>query len=159
MAELSDLSVRDRIWFHRYRFRTSATSDAHPLEAALSSAKIALVSSAGLHALDDTPFKRQPGGDPGFRVIPHGADLGSLVCTHPSKAWERSGVLRDVNVALPIDRLSEMVAEGVVGSAAPRHLSIQGSITAPAPLVNQTIPEMMRVLTEDRVQAVVLTPV
>lgn len=159
MASLSDLSLKDRFWYHRYSFRQVAPLTWSPLRAPLHEARIALVTSAGIHRPEDVPFRREKGGDWSWRVIPRESASGSLVCTHPSAAWDRSGFERDSNVVFPIDRLGELVDDGVVGDLAPRHASFQGSITAPGRLVARSAAEMAEVLTGDGVDGAVLTPV
>jgi D-proline reductase (dithiol) PrdB len=52
-----------------------------------------------------------------------------------------------------------MAADGTIGDVAPRHVSFQGSITAPGRLVRRTAPAIARLLKEDGVDGVVLTPV
>lgn len=159
MAAISDLSIRERIWYHAYRFRRAAEGPLSAMRADLADARIALITSAGLHRQADRPFVREKGGDWSWRVIPRSRSPATLACSHPSQAWDRSGVERDANVAFPLDRLREMAGDGTVGSAAPRHVSIQGSITAPARLVSRSAPEIARLFHSDGVDGVVLAPV
>ncbi len=70
-----------------------------------------------------------------------------------------TGIERDKNLALPLDRLRELKQEDVIGEVAKRHYSLMGSITAPGRLMSITAPEIGRSLAEDRVDAVLLTPV
>lgn len=158
MAAISDLSMRERMWYHTYPFRRAA---AGPLSAIRTpaDARIAFVTSAGLHQETDRPFTREKGGNWSWRVIPGSTSPAALLCTHPSGAWDRSGVERDANVAFPLDRLREMARDGAIGSAAPRHASFQGSITAPGRLVSRTAPEIAGMLQSDGVDGVVLAPV
>jgi D-proline reductase (dithiol) PrdB len=159
MASLSDLSLRDRIWYHRYAFRRVEPLVATRLRRPLADARVALVTSAGLHRPDDEPFAREKGGDWSFRIIPRGTALESLACTHPSRSWDRFAVESDANVAFPLDRIEEMAADGTIGTVASRHISFQGSITAPGRLVGRTAPAVAGMLVDDHVDAVVLTPV
>jgi len=46
----------------------------------------------------------------------------------------------DLDVVLPMRRLTELAHEGFVGQAAPRHYSIMGYILEPDVLVNETAP-------------------
>lgn len=159
MATISDLNIRERVWYHAYRFRRAAEGPLSAMRADPADARIALITSAGLHQQTDNPFVREKGGDWSWRVIPGSTSPATLACTHPSRAWDRSGVERDVNVAFPLDRLREMAADGTVGSAAPRHVSFQGSITAPGRLVSRSAPEIARMFHADGVDGVVLAPV
>jgi D-proline reductase (dithiol) PrdB len=69
------------------------------------------------------------------------------------------GIENHKNLALPLDRLRELKQEGLIGGLAKRHYSFMGSITAPGRLVQITAPEIGRCLAEERVDAVLLTPV
>jgi D-proline reductase (dithiol) PrdB len=159
MANVSDLSLKDRLWYHRYRFRRVDplpwTEEGPPV----SQARVAVVTSAGIHLPGDPPFARVKGGDFSYRWIPGDASPGDLICTHPSGAWDRSGVEADQNLALPLDRLRELQGSGEIGQIAPRHASFQGSITAPLRLMRQTAPEVAQGMADDGVDVVVLTPV
>jgi D-proline reductase (dithiol) PrdB len=159
MATVSDLSLKDRLWYHRYRFRRV---DPLPWQAqgpAPEQCRVATVTTAGLHLPEDPPFEKVKGGDFSYRMVPLDAPLPSLVCTHPSGAWDRSGVEADRNLALPLDRLRSMAEAGEIGEVAPRHVSFQGSVTAPLRLVRQTAPEVAQALVHDGVDLVILTPV
>ena len=159
MATLSDLSVKERLWFHRYRFRRVDPLPWQPATRPLSCSRVAVVTSAGMHLPQDPPFQRVKGGDVSFRVIPRDAPLPSLILTHPSGAWDRTGVEEDANMALPLDRLGEMADAGEIGALAPRHVAFQGSITAPIRLLKQSAPEVAEIFIADEVDLVLLTPV
>lgn len=159
MAELSDLSLRDRLWFRRYDFRRVEPLPSATLDGPVAEARVGIVTTAGLHLPGDPPFRKEKGGDVSFRVIPADADLGALECSHPSSAWNRGGVEEDPNVVLPLERLRELAAAGEIGGPAPRHVSFQGSITAPGRLVSETAPEAAELLVADQVDLALLTPV
>ena len=50
------------------------------------------------------------------------------------------------------------MAEGAVGELNGRHFSFMGAIHDPGPLVEETAPEVVRRLLNDRVDVVLLTP-
>lgn len=159
MANVSDMRLRDRLWYHRYKFRKVEPLPWAQTGPSLAESTVAIVTSAGVHLPQDRPFEKAKGGDFSYRWVPADASLEELVCTHPSSAWDRSGVEADPNMALPLDRLRELREEGVIGNLAPRHASFQGSITAPLRLIRQTGPEMAQSMADDGVDVVVLTPV
>jgi D-proline reductase (dithiol) PrdB len=159
MATLSDLSLKDRLWYHRYRFRRVEPLPWQAQGLPLARSRVAAVTTAGIHRPEDPPFETIKGGDHSYRMIPAETPLPSLVCTHPSGAWNRSGVEADRNLALPLDRLQSLAETGEIGEVAPRHVSFQGSITAPRRLVRSTGPEVARALADDGVHVVILTPV
>jgi len=99
------------------------------------------------------------GGDSSFREIPATSSVQALQIGQTSDAFDHSGIEADRNLALPMDRLRELVKAGVVGQAALRHFSMMGSISAPGRLVSRSSPEIAQRLREDGVDAVLLTPV
>ena len=88
-----------------------------------------------------------------------GKPVATLQIGQSSDAFDHSGIERDRNLALPLDRLRELADAGLVGEAAPRHFSIMGSLIAPARLISESGPEIARKLKEDAVDAVLLAPV
>ena len=67
---------------------------------------------------------------------------------------DRNGYRRDLNVIYPIDRLRELVAEGVIGGVADTHFSVMRS-TDPAAMV-ASADGIATVLHADRVTTVIL---
>jgi D-proline reductase (dithiol) PrdB len=59
-----------------------------------------------------------------------------------------------------LERLKELESEGMIGGVAPRHFSFMGHVLDPHidTLINQTGPEVARLLKADGVDAVFLTP-
>jgi len=97
----------------------------------LADARIGLLSSAGMFlAGDQEPFdvereRREPTwGDPTLRIIPNDVTQSQIDATHLH--INTTDLLSDMNVALPIGRLNELAAEGVIGSASPEHFSVMG---------------------------------
>ena len=160
MAELSELSLRDQIFLRAYRWRRIDPVPWTPLGKPLASCRVAAVSSAGLVLPDQKPFDpKARGGDPTFRQIPGDADLTTLVDSHRSHSFDHSGIRRDPNLALPLDRLRELAASGRIGEVNRRHLSFMGSLTAAGRFVRETGPEAAAWLVEDRVDVALLVPV
>jgi D-proline reductase (dithiol) PrdB len=120
----------------------------------LAESRVAIISTAGLHRRDDSPFV--PGaGD--YRVIPDDADMDDLVMSHISTNFDRTGFFQDVNTSFPVDRLHELVDDGIIGSAAARHYSFMGA-TPPAAM-EAVARDLAGLLKQDRVDAVLLVPV
>lgn len=162
MAELRDLTLKDRIFMETYRHERFAP-DRIPcatVRSPISEARIAVVTTAGLRLPGQPAFDLADRmGDPSYRVIPAEVDLGELVVDHRSAAWDRAGVLADPNVALPLARLRELQATGEVGQLAPHHLSFMGSIVGPRRLIDETAPAAARHLAEAGTEIALLTPV
>jgi D-proline reductase (dithiol) PrdB len=133
-----------------------------PLRTPLSQARVALLTSAAVALRDDRPFDQEGErqdpwwGDPTHRIVPRGTSSADIRVYHLH--IDPSFGERDVNCVLPIDRLDELAADGVVGASAPSHYSYMGYILDPRELLEQTVPAMVRRMREERVDAVVLVP-
>jgi D-proline reductase (dithiol) PrdB len=121
----------------------------------LSESVLTIVTTAGLHLHGDRPFVP---ADPTYRIIPTDVRGEDLLQTHNSIGFDRTGVMADVNVVFPIDRLREMVAEGRIGKLGPRAYSFMGAQRDVTPIKTTTAPEVADRLLEDGVEIVLLTP-
>ena len=137
-----------------------------PFEKRLAESRIALLTSAGLYLADEqAPFdadreKAEPTwGDPTFRVLP--ADLdgpASLGMMHLHINHE--DVLADPEIALPVAGLAALVAEGRVGSVAPRHVSVMGYQQAGLEVWRaETAPAIVDLLRDQETDGLILAPV
>jgi len=133
-----------------------------PLMKPLDECTVALVSTAGIACNDDRPFdqeheRRDPWwGDPSFRVIPLGTTEADVRLYH-LHVDPRFGQA-DLDVVLPMRRLTELAQAGVIGKPAPRHYSIMGYILEPDVLVNDTAPAIAERMHADGVDAAALVP-
>jgi D-proline reductase (dithiol) PrdB len=123
---------------------------------ALNKARVAVISTAGLHRREDEPFA--PGAAAtSYRVIPGDSAAADLVMSHLSINYDRTGFQQDWNVVLPLDRLRELVNEGVIGALARYHYSFMGA--APIQQLAPRARELAALLKQDQVNAVLLSPV
>jgi len=160
VARLSDLKLKYRLFMQAYPYRHVDWRPGAVLSKPLPEARIALVTTAGFYRPDQAPFDdSHQAGDCSYREIPADTGLDELRTGHTSDAFDRSGIERDKNLALPLDRLRELSAQGCIGPVAPRHFSFMGAIVAPGRLIAVTAPEAAAKLREDRVDGVLLTPV
>lgn len=160
MADFAQLPLRHRVQMALYRWRRVEPLEWTRLPVPLAEARIGLVTSGGLYRrAGDDPFLQRAGGDYSFRVIPDDIDLATLAVGQTSHAFDRGPGEADRNAVLPIERLRTLVAQGEVGSSAPRHLSFNGSITAPGRLVRESAPAAAEVFVRDGVQGALLVPV
>ena len=133
-----------------------------PLAKPLRECTIALVSTAAIACNDDRPFdqereRRDPWwGDPSFRVIPLGTTEQEVRLYH-LHIDPRFGQA-DLDVVLPMRRLTELAHEGIVGRPAPRHYSMMGYILDPTVLLEETAPAMAERMRADGVDAAALVP-
>lgn len=160
MARLSDLKLKYRLYMQAYPYRHIDWRPGTQLRKRLCESKIAVVTSAAFYKAGQEPFDPAVrGGDYSYREIGADTALETLRIGHKSDAFDHTGIEKDKNLALPLDRLRELKQEGVIGEVAKRHYSLMGSITAPGRLVTTTAPEIASKLAEDGVDAVLLTPV
>jgi D-proline reductase (dithiol) PrdB len=159
MVEIDALPLRHRIFLRAYPWRHVELPPPATLGRPLAAARVALVSSAGLVVPGDPPFDARRGGDPGWRVVPHDADLATLEDHQRSETYDHAGVRADPNLALPIERLHELAAAGAIGAVAPRHVSCMGSLTAVGRFVRDSLPAIGDLLVADRVDVALLVPV
>jgi D-proline reductase (dithiol) PrdB len=136
-----------------------------PFAPRLAGATIALLTSAGLHLEGSQPpfdlerERQEPTwGDPSWRRIPAAVTSPELGMCHLHV--NPADVLADHNVALPLDRLRELVGEGVVGAVAPEHVSVMGyQERSLEGWRSTTLPEILDLLRGEAADGVVLAPV
>jgi D-proline reductase (dithiol) PrdB len=159
VARLSDLSLKNRLFMSTYRYRTLDPVPFASPRKPLSAARVAIVTTGGLHAPGQPPFDGSvKGGDVSFRELPGDVDCSTLVCAHKSDAFDQTGFSKDRNIGFPIERLREMAARGEIGTLNGRHLSFMGSITAPGRLLAETAPRGAELLAADGVDVALLVP-
>ena len=150
---MSDATVRARANdIPVYQFESLAWTNPKPL----AESRVAVVTTAGL-TTDSASLWSQ--SDEGFTVLPHGTT--DLSFAHFSPNFDRSGFNLDVNTVLPIDRLDEMAADGIIGSVAERHISFMGAQADHnlATMRLDTGPAAAQLLRDDGVDTILLTPV
>ena len=162
MATYADLKLSHRIFMQRYPFSRYAITDnpSAKLSKPLNKCKFALVTSAGLRLKNDQPFNhKRKFSDVSFREIPNNINVQDLIEDHKSSAFDHSGVDKDKNLGLPIERFNELAQQNFIGSLGFRSFSFMGSIINPSKLISETAPQVARILKEDEVDAVFLTPI
>jgi len=133
-----------------------------PLAKPLSECTVALLSTAGVARNDDRPFDQEGErqnpwwGDPSFRSIPLGTTEKDVRLYH-LHIDPRFGEA-DLDVVLPMRRLEELAAQGLVGRPAPTHYSTMGYILEPKELVETTAPTIAERMRAERVDAAALVP-
>ena len=126
-----------------------------PLEKPLRQTVLALVTTAGLHVRGDKPFAS---GDQSYRVIPSDTPVADILQTHTSIGFDRTPFYRDINVTFPADRLRELADRGVIGGVSKNYYSFMGAQGNPKLILEQTGPEVARLLLEEGAGAAFLTP-
>ena len=102
-----------------------------PFGKRLAESRIALLTSAGLYvkatqkSFDLEREQTQPEwGDPTWRRIPAASNPSDLAVAHLH--INDADLVADPEVALPARALEHLVADGLVGSATPEHISVMG---------------------------------
>ena len=117
--------------------------------------RVAVVSTAALHRLEDRPFTFEPGDL--YRVIPGDIEATDLMMSHVSTNFDHSGFQQDWNVLFPVDRLRELAEEGIIGSVADFHYSFMGAVDPMQ--MEQDARKLAAILKNDNVDALLLIPV
>jgi hypothetical protein len=136
-----------------------------PFEKRLADAQIALLTSAGLYLEGEQPSfdgereKAEPTwGDPTHRMLPASLEPAALGMMHLHVNHE--DVLADPEIALPLGGLATQVAEGRVGSVAPRHVSVMGYQQAGLEVWRrETAPAIVELLRDQGTDGLILAPV
>lgn len=152
----------------RTMFEAAPQFEHEPVWAAFSKplheARIGLLSSAGIFVqgeqdgFDIERERQEPTwGDPTLRPIRSDVTQVDIGATHLHVRTD--DLLRDIDVALPINRLDELVADGRVGSAAPEHFSVMGFQEAGAGVWSTTTgPEIAARCHAAEIDALILAP-
>ncbi len=130
----------------------------------LAETKVALLSTAGISMKGDAPFdmemerKNPMRGDPSWRRISAHAASEDVEANHLH--IDTGYIERDLGVALPLDRLRELVDEKVVGAMADTHYSTMGyqgnDLTR---LEQRSAPEIAAAMRNEEVDLAILAPV
>jgi D-proline reductase (dithiol) PrdB len=134
-----------------------------PFAKPLSEARFALVTTAGIYAKGiEPPFdaereQREPmWGDPTYRRIPRDVRQEQIGASHLH--INHRDLLTDVNTVLPLSRLGELEAEGVIGSLAPTNYSFMGYQPNTAEWRERYGAEVAGMMKDEAVDAVLLAP-
>lgn len=125
------------------------------VEKPLSEKRIAIVTTAGLNYRNDSKFDLI---DASYRAIPRTIDSSSILMSHSSVNFDRTGFQEDINVVFPIDRFKELEACGVIGSLADINYSFMGGGLLPH-VYEPSARELAQLLRADGVDAVFVIPV
>jgi len=134
-----------------------------PFTRPLAQARIALLSTAGISVPPAPPFDMDTEranpmwGDPSWRAVPAATRTGGVEINHLH--IDTSYALRDLNVALPLERLAELVAAGEVGGMAPTHYSVMGYQLEQSEQLATSAPAIATRMREEGVDGALLAPV
>jgi len=125
----------------------------------LDQARLAVVTTAGIHHQQQQPFNMNDSdGDPSYRELNGETLFNDFQITHDY--YDHSDARKDPNIVFPLERLRELVNEGVLGGLAQTHYAFMGHIDGQhiSTLVETTAREVAHKLKKDQVDLVLLTP-
>lgn len=124
----------------------------------LSKSRLMLISSAGAYLpASQEPFDApHPLGDYSIRVLPSSTPFAEIAYAHDH--YDHSAVNADPQVLLPLRHLETLVTEGIIGELAPSVINFSGYMPDVNRLIDETIPQMLKVAKEEEVRAVLLVP-
>jgi D-proline reductase (dithiol) PrdB len=135
-----------------------------PMRKPLAEARVALVTTAGINVRGVEPpfdYEREQShpqwGDPTYRTLPR--DLRQERVQTGHLHINNEDIDRDLNVAIPISRMLELEAAGVIGSLAPTNYSFMGYQPDTTEWRERYAPEVAARMKAEQVDAVLLTPV
>ena len=128
-----------------------------PLRKPLAQCRVALLTSGGIsekHAEAWDPDARND-----FRLDSIPARTASNGFQIHDSYYDHSDAEKDINTVFPLERLSELAAEGLVGEVAPRHWSgFMGRIYKRSQVLDVEAPNFAQLLADDQVDALVAVP-
>lgn len=113
----------------------------------------ALVSTAGVHLRSQEPYDIN--GDNSWRLIPGDVQAKQLMVTHDH--YDHHDADQDINCIFPIDRLRELVAEGVIAGVSDKNLGFMGYTQNMRDLYERAAPEMAKIISRSKADGVILT--
>ncbi len=136
-----------------YKWVVNAEAPWTPLAKPLKESRVALLSSGGFYLASQPPFEEN---DVSYRLIPKDTDLRDLRIYH--HGYRDDDADRDPNCVLPLARLRELAAVGVIGELAPAALSFV-TIYSGRREVEERAPRIVEALRDMRVDAALMVPV
>jgi D-proline reductase (dithiol) PrdB len=148
-----------RKWVRRSNFIEFSDSPWTPFDKDISTCRLALVTTGGVHLKSQKPFDMMDvAGDPTFREIPADTRPADLTITH--NYYNHADADKDINVVFPIKIVQELKQSDEVGDVNYRHFSFMGHIMHHHinTLMKETAPSVAAALKSDEVDIVILTP-
>ncbi len=140
-----------------YPFVENTRAPFTPAHRALPMMNLALITSAGAYIDGTDPFDISAlDGDRSFREIPSEIDPSDL--RFSARGYDPAFVRQDVNVQIPLARLSEFQANRVIGQLNSAFWSFCGYIPDAGRLVSEMLPKLIERLKRYEVQAALLIP-
>lgn len=145
--------------FKTYPWPTFTEAPWAAAQKALAQSRVAVVTTGGYYRKGvDAPFdEADPEGDWSYRALPRDVNQKGLGIAHPHFNHEVAEA--DMNTIFPIERLTELEREGVIGSLAPTHYSTMGYAPMAADLAEHTAPAIAEKMVAEGVDVALVIPV
>lgn len=159
---LGEFSGRFKNWrgnedLKNYPFVENTYAPFTPMRRALPMLNLALISSAGAYIDGTESFDiNSRDGDLNFREIPIEVEAEDLLYT--AKGYDAKAVKEDRNVLIPVERLLEYEANGVIGNLNQVWWSLSSWIPNAALVAEKLAPKIVERLKSYEVQAALLVP-
>ena len=159
--KISHLSFKIKKFLQFYPWKDCAPNQFKSLDKKISDCNVAIVSSAGFVIKNKhKPFDiNDKFGDSTYRVIPSNINSNELEEYQKSNSFDHSGIKTDPFSALPIPHLVDLYNKGFIGSVNPRHISLMGANINTSKLIKKSIPDIVQIFKEDKVDIVLFIPV
>lgn len=155
-AQVERDHVRSRVYAEFDWHPFDGFSPYNPLRAPATKARVAFLTTAGVHLADQPPFDTAAAaGDSSWRAVPVETPLAELALSHSGYDTGRAGA--DKNVVLPLDHLRGLRDEGRIGSLSPDVYSFMGYVADTDRLLDEASTVAERLLA-DRADLVLLAP-
>ena len=125
-----------------------------PLAKPLSRCRVALISSGGVHRVDQPPFHTRD--DTSYREISRDVGVEELRVTH--FGYRTEDAEKDPNCVFPLERMRELEVEGVIGELADPAYSFIGGIYSARRVRDELIPPLIEGLKQNHVDVLYLVP-
>jgi D-proline reductase (dithiol) PrdB len=143
--------------FPPYRWTVHESAPFTPLGKPLSACRVSMLTSGGVSRCAAPAWNPAARNDLRLDAIAADAPSGDFQI-HDSY-YDHRDADRDLNCVFPIDRLRELLREGVIAAVAPRLWSgFMGRIYTRGAVLNDAAPALARELEKDRVDLFVLVP-
>jgi hypothetical protein len=125
-----------------------------PITKALSSMRVALIGSGGVHIDDQEPFHFR--NDTSIREVPLETPAERLRVAH--FGYDTSDAKRDAGCVLPLRALSELAREGVIGASAGPALSFMGGVYSARRVRDELAPAFLDFVLRQKADLAYLVP-
>ncbi len=159
LSKVFQLNIIKQYWVGRYQSLSYDNTPWIPLKKPLSEAKVAFVSTAGIHLESDQAFDMtNKNGDPTLRSFPKKTNPKELTITHDY--YNHADANQDINVVFPFLALEKCLKLGLFKELSEFFYSFMGHIEGKQikTLLDKSCPKLLKQLVEERVDVVLIAP-